>query len=129
MKLLFDQNLSFKLCTRLADVFPDSSQARLLGLDQVDDRTFWQHAKTAEFTLITHDSDFADLVSVLGFPLMGVAPSSRATIYDLLNRGELASVVIGRRRIVQMSLKFWLPPGSAAAAARRGRPRVSLRPR
>lgn len=25
MKLLFDQNLSFKLCTRLADVFPDSS--------------------------------------------------------------------------------------------------------
>jgi hypothetical protein len=24
MKLLFDQNLSFKLCSRLADVFPDS---------------------------------------------------------------------------------------------------------
>lgn len=24
MKLLFDQNLSFKLCTLLADLFPDS---------------------------------------------------------------------------------------------------------
>ena len=25
MKLLFDQNLSFKLCLALADLFPDSS--------------------------------------------------------------------------------------------------------
>jgi len=25
MKLLFDRNLSFKLCERLADLFPDSS--------------------------------------------------------------------------------------------------------
>ena len=31
MKLLFDQNLSFKLCQALADLFPGSSQARLLG--------------------------------------------------------------------------------------------------
>jgi hypothetical protein len=32
MKLLFDQNLSFKLCAVLADLLPDSSQVRLLGL-------------------------------------------------------------------------------------------------
>jgi predicted nuclease of predicted toxin-antitoxin system len=32
MKLLFDQNLSFKLCEQLADIFAGSSQARLLGL-------------------------------------------------------------------------------------------------
>jgi len=32
MKLLFDQNLSFKLCRRLADVFPESDQIRLLGM-------------------------------------------------------------------------------------------------
>jgi hypothetical protein len=37
MKLLFDQNLSFKLCQRLADLFPDSDQVRRLGLDQADD--------------------------------------------------------------------------------------------
>ena len=29
MKLLFDQNLSFKLCRALADLFPGSDQARL----------------------------------------------------------------------------------------------------
>jgi predicted nuclease of predicted toxin-antitoxin system len=32
MKLLFDQNLSYKLCGRLADLFPDSQQVRRLGL-------------------------------------------------------------------------------------------------
>lgn len=41
MKLLFDQNLSFKLCVKLADFFPDSNQVRLLGLDQAEDRTVW----------------------------------------------------------------------------------------
>jgi predicted nuclease of predicted toxin-antitoxin system len=31
MKLLFDQNLSFKLCQNLADLFPESNHVRLLG--------------------------------------------------------------------------------------------------
>jgi predicted nuclease of predicted toxin-antitoxin system len=44
MKLLFDQNLSFKLCQRLADLFPDSSQVRLLGLAETDDRALWHYA-------------------------------------------------------------------------------------
>ena len=45
MKLLFDQNLSFKLCQALADIFPDSNQVRLLGLAEADDRALWQHAQ------------------------------------------------------------------------------------
>jgi hypothetical protein len=39
VKLFFDQNLSFKLCTALRDLFPGSSQARLAGLDTADDQT------------------------------------------------------------------------------------------
>ena len=50
MKLLFDQNMSFELCRQLADLFPASSQMRLLGLDQADDRTIWEHAKAARET-------------------------------------------------------------------------------
>jgi len=45
MKLLFDQNLSFKLCQALADIFPGSSQVRLLGLAEADDSVLWQHAR------------------------------------------------------------------------------------
>lgn len=44
MKLLFDQNISFKLCRSLADLFPGSSQVRLAGLAQADDRAVWNYA-------------------------------------------------------------------------------------
>ena len=44
MKLLFDENLSFKLCERLGALFPDSMQVRLVGLAQADDREIWDYA-------------------------------------------------------------------------------------
>jgi predicted nuclease of predicted toxin-antitoxin system len=68
MKLLFDQNLSFKLCEQLADIFPDSNQVRLLGLAEAEDRIIWEHAKSNGFTLVTQDSDFADMAALFGPP-------------------------------------------------------------
>ena len=68
MKLLFDQNLSFKLCDRLADLFPDSSQVRLLGLDTADDLLIFRRAREHGFTIVTQDGDFADLAALLGAP-------------------------------------------------------------
>ena len=68
MKLLFDQNLSFKLCRQLADLFPDSSQVRLLGLAEADDRVVWDYAKENGFFLVTQDSDYADMAALYGAP-------------------------------------------------------------
>src|SRR5437763_6905856 len=68
MKLLFDQNLSFKLVARLADLFPQSEQVRRLGLDEADDRVIWEHARAGGFTLVTQDSDFADIAALRGAP-------------------------------------------------------------
>lgn len=68
MKLLFDQNLSFRLCQALADLFPASSQVRLLGLAEADDRAVRQHAKANGFVLVTQDSDFADMAALYGQP-------------------------------------------------------------
>ena len=68
MKLLFDQNLSFKLCQALADLFPGSSQVRLLGLAEADDGVLWKHAKANAFALVTQDSDFADMAALYGQP-------------------------------------------------------------
>ncbi len=58
MKLLFDQNLSYKLCHKLRDVFPGSSQARLAGLDQKDDDEIWRYARQHDFVIVTQDVDF-----------------------------------------------------------------------
>jgi predicted nuclease of predicted toxin-antitoxin system len=68
MKLLFDQNLSFKLCQSLADLFPGSSQVRLLGFAEADDNVVWQHAKANAFVLVTQDSDYADMAALYGQP-------------------------------------------------------------
>jgi predicted nuclease of predicted toxin-antitoxin system len=68
MKLLFDQNLSFKLCERLADLFPGSSQARLTGLGRANDRVLWDNAGANGFVLVTLDADFADMATLLGPP-------------------------------------------------------------
>jgi predicted nuclease of predicted toxin-antitoxin system len=68
MKLLFDQNLSFKLCGQLADLFPGSNQVRQLGLDRADDSALWQFAKANGFGIVTQDADFADLAALYGPP-------------------------------------------------------------
>jgi predicted nuclease of predicted toxin-antitoxin system len=68
MKLLFDQNLSFKLCKPLGDLYPGSVQVRLLGLQQADDRVVWKYAKDNGFVLVSQDADFADLATLYGPP-------------------------------------------------------------
>ena len=68
MKLLFDQNLSFKLCTLLSDLFPDSKPVRELGLDRFDDIIVWRYAKDNGFMLVSQDSDFADMAAHYGHP-------------------------------------------------------------
>jgi predicted nuclease of predicted toxin-antitoxin system len=68
MKLLFDQNLSFKLCQIIDDLFPDSSHVRLLGLSEAADRALWDFAKANGFAIVTQDVDFADMASLSGAP-------------------------------------------------------------
>jgi predicted nuclease of predicted toxin-antitoxin system len=68
MKLLFDQNLSFKLCQSLSDLFPGSSQARLLGLANASDKDLWDYAGANGFVLVSLDADFAEMVGLLGSP-------------------------------------------------------------
>jgi len=68
MKLLFDENLSFKLCRQLSDLFPGSSQVRLLGLERADDRAIWDYAEANGFALVTLDADFVEFASLRGAP-------------------------------------------------------------
>ena len=68
MKLLFDQNLSFKLCGRLDDLFPESSQAKLLQLDASGDELLWEYARANGFILVTQDADFAIMSALHGSP-------------------------------------------------------------
>ena len=68
MKLLFDHNLSHKLAARLADVYPGSTQTRLLGFSRAADPEIWFHARTHAFLIVTKDNDFAELAILRGAP-------------------------------------------------------------
>lgn len=68
MKLLLDQNLSHKLAARLADVFPGTTQARLLQLARAGDSEIWFYARTHNLVIVTKDNDFAELAVLRGAP-------------------------------------------------------------
>lgn len=68
MMLLFDENLSFKLCDRLASLFPGAVQVRLAGLTQADDGAIWDYAGANGFILVSLDADFAERAILNGPP-------------------------------------------------------------
>lgn len=68
MKLLFDQNLSFKLCRQLTDLYPGSEQVRTLGMAQAEDQEIWDYAAANNFALVSLDADFAEMAALRGPP-------------------------------------------------------------
>jgi predicted nuclease of predicted toxin-antitoxin system len=68
MKLLFDENLSPKLVSLLADLFPDSLHVRDAGLKTADDHLVWQYAQNHALVLVSKDSDMHQRSLVLGDP-------------------------------------------------------------
>jgi predicted nuclease of predicted toxin-antitoxin system len=68
VKLLLDQNLSFKLIKALADVFPEMAHVRDVGLDNSDDTIVWAFARQNGYTILSKDSDFRQLSFVHGAP-------------------------------------------------------------
>lgn len=53
MKLLLDNNLSYKLVEQLADVYPDTSHVALLRLDAASDHHVWEVAKSEGYCLVS----------------------------------------------------------------------------
>lgn len=68
MKLLFDQNLSYKLAQALAGEFPGSAHVRDLGLASAVDIEVWDHAKQFGFTIVSKDTDFSQRGFLFGPP-------------------------------------------------------------
>ena len=66
--LLFDENLSPRLCSALANELPGSVHVHEIGLGNADDVAVWQDAKDRDLIIVTKDSDFPDLQGVKGFP-------------------------------------------------------------
>ena len=51
MKLLFDQNISFRIVKKILHQFPLAKQVRELGLDNATDRSIWNFQKSTVIQL------------------------------------------------------------------------------
>ena len=68
MKLLFDQNISFRILENISHLFLDAKQVRVLGLENASDTEIWEYAKKNNYCIVTFDSDFFDIASLKGHP-------------------------------------------------------------
>ncbi|MDQ3636869.1 MAG: DUF5615 family PIN-like protein [Actinomycetota bacterium] len=68
MRLLFDQNLSFRLVRLLDDLYPDSVHVRDVSLREAGDAELWRHAAEHGLTIVSKDSDFHLMSTMYGPP-------------------------------------------------------------
>ncbi len=68
MKFLFDENLSFRLVTALADIYPLSVHVRDIGFLGAKDQQVWTYAAEHDFLLVSKDTDFYDRSMMFGAP-------------------------------------------------------------
>lgn len=68
MKLLFDQNLSFRLVALLEDLFPGSEHVGTAGLASATDAEVWGYARRGGFVIATKDTDFRQRSFTEGHP-------------------------------------------------------------
>ena len=64
MKLLLDQNISFRVIKGIKLVFPLAKQVRELGLENYTDRKIWDFAKKENYTISGSIEKFADRTSI-----------------------------------------------------------------
>lgn len=90
MRLLFDQNLSFRLVRELNGIFAECAQVARQGLANAHDQEVWQFAKDRDFILVSQDADFAEMALLRGPPpkVIWLRCGNRPTdfVADLLRR-------------------------------------------
>ena len=94
MRLLFDENLSFRLVRELVDVYPDSAHVRDIGLLGAADQAVWAYAAQEGFLLTSKDTDFYQRSLMFGVPpkvvWLRIGNVSTAAIATLLRQRYLA---------------------------------------
>ncbi|MCL5029491.1 MAG: DUF5615 family PIN-like protein [Bacteroidetes bacterium] len=68
MKLLFDQNISYRIINKLPDSFADCRQVSHVGLKNCEDIDIWEYALSENFVIVTFNSDFYDISLIKGCP-------------------------------------------------------------
>jgi predicted nuclease of predicted toxin-antitoxin system len=114
MKLLFDQNISYKLVTQLGDVYPESKHVRQVGLGEGGDVAVWNYARDNDFVIVSKDEDFHQRSFLYGSPpkvvwlrlgncttqdIEDALRHNRVALTGFASQEEAAFLVIGREEV------------------------------
>ena len=88
MKLLFDQNISFKVAKKIQPLYPGSNHLSDLRLTGAKDIEIWEFSKVNDYCIVTFVFDFIDLSTLKGSPpkiiLLKLGNSTTEKIIDKL---------------------------------------------
>ena len=96
MKLLLDQNISFRLISKISEDFPETKQVTELGLENATDREIWRYAKENGFAVVSFDGDFYDLATIFGHPPKLIWLRTGNTKTD-----QLAELLINKKDLIE----------------------------
>lgn len=100
MKLLFDQNVSFRIIRKLQSYFPDTIHVSDCGLTNCEDHEVWEYAAKNNFSIVTFDADFYDISIINGHP-----PQIIWIRTGNLTTDEIAQLIIANRADINSFLK------------------------
>ena len=91
IRLLLDQNISFRVLKQLKSNLPNTVGVQEVGLLNADDYEIWEYARQNDYVVVTFDKDIPMIGSVKGFPpkiiwLRTGNMSNQALVNLLLNR-------------------------------------------
>ena len=65
---LVRSNISFRVVQQIISIFSEAKHVKDFELQFATDQQIWAFAKTNEFSIVTFDSDFYDLMTLKGYP-------------------------------------------------------------
>jgi predicted nuclease of predicted toxin-antitoxin system len=68
MKLLFDENISYRIISLIKNHFPDSLHVSSIRKERFTDLDIWSYAKENDFDIVTYDADFFEWQLLRGYP-------------------------------------------------------------
>ena len=111
MKLLLDENISYRLVARLEEAFPGTVSVARVGLDSQPDTAIWTYAAAHGFAIVSKDDDLRQLSFFRGHPpkviSLDVGNAGNAQIADLLlqNKNRIATF-LARDEDAHLALNF-----------------------
>ncbi len=96
MKLLFDQNISFRITKKLQSYYFGCLHVSDCGLNDCEDSDIWEYAKKENLAIVTFDADFYDISIINGHP-----PKIIWIRTGNLTTDEIAQLLISNQKIIE----------------------------